>query len=283
MLRKLYEDGYAQYLDSAYRLALDMSRSCYPTYADGLKTRQDFDEAAKRPFKRDNYTMLLYEQEGKALGLIQYYVLDEDKYVQPDIFCIEQGYGMAVEEFAEYLHRELPGYTLHFGVSEKNRAAVEALEGLGASRDEVSLVGVMRFEEYSPLPETERVVPVTRENFGAFAELHSQWDGQMYWDNAHLLEALDDWHIYYVQKEGRALAAVYYRYVDGSMEIFGIDFEGDRFDEGCFRALMVRALNESKRDGMKDMTFFHDEESRPAVNSVGIRTIDTYFGYSYKL
>ena len=46
---------------------------------------------------------------------------------------------------------------------------------------------------------------------------------------------------------------------------------------------MVRALNESKRDGMKDMTFFHDQESRPAVNSVGIRTIDTYFGYSYKL
>lgn len=283
MLRKLYEDGYAQYLDSAYRLALDMSRSCYPTYADGLKTRQDFDEAAKRPFKRDNYTMLLYEQEGKALGLIQYYVLDEDKYVQPDIFCIERGYGRAVEEFAEYLHRELPGYTMFFGVSEKNRSAVEALEGLGAKRDEVSLVGVMRFEDHSPLPEAEGVVPVARENFSAFAELHSQWDGKMYWDSAHLLEALDDWHIYYVRKEGRAIAAVYYRYVDGSMEIFGIDFEGGLFREDCFRALMVRALNGSKRDGMKDLTFFHDEESHSAVESLGIRTIDTYFGYSYKL
>ena len=58
-----------QYLDSAYELALDMSRSCYPTYADGLKTRADFDAHAARPFQRDNYTMLLYEEDDEALRL----------------------------------------------------------------------------------------------------------------------------------------------------------------------------------------------------------------------
>lgn len=50
MLRKLNEDEYKQYLDFAYELALDLTRSCYPTYADGLKTREDFDQAAARAF-----------------------------------------------------------------------------------------------------------------------------------------------------------------------------------------------------------------------------------------
>lgn len=283
MLRKLGRDEYVQYLDSAYELALDLGRSCYPTYADGLKTRRDFDEHAARPFERENYTMLLYEEEGEALGLIQFYVLEEDKYVQPDIFCVKRGYGRAVREFWKYLHTRFPGYSFHFGVSEKNLEAVEALESLDAARVEVSLVGVMRFEEYAPLPETAEAVRVGRENFDLFARLHAQWDGQMYWDNEHLLEALDDWNIYYVQRDGAARAAVYFRYVRGSMEIFGVDFEEGRFNEADFRALMVRALNRSKADGMKDLTFFHDDDAHRAAEDVGIRTIDTYFGYQLAL
>ena len=135
-----------QYLDSAYELALDMSRSCYPTYADGLKTRADFDAHAARPFQRDNYTMLLYEEDDEALGLIQFYVWDDDRYVQPDIFCIKKNYGRAVREFVEYLRGLYPGYELHFGVSHTNKEAVEALElsdaVLGAPR---MLEGVERW------------------------------------------------------------------------------------------------------------------------------------------
>lgn len=205
-----------QYLDSAYELALDMSRSCYPTYADGLKTRADFNAHAARSFERDDYTMLLYEQDGEALGLIQFYVMDDDKYVQPDIFCIKRDYGRAVREFVEYLHMRFPGYELHFGVSRTNTGAVEALESLDFEREEVSLVGVLRF-------------------------------------------------------------------VDVSMEIFGVDFENDRFNAEDFRTLMVRALNQSKKDGMKDMTFFHEDETLPAAESVGIRIIDTYYGHKLTL
>lgn len=283
MLRQLAQDEYVQYLDSAYELALDMSRSCYPTYADGLKTRADFNAHAARSFERDDYTMLLYEQDGEPLGLIQFYVMDDDRYVQPDIFCIKRDYGRAVREFVEYLHMRFPGYELHFGVSRTNTGAVEALESLGFEREEVSLVGVLRFEEYSPLPETAETVRVTRENFSPFAALHAQWDDSMYWNSARLLEALDDWNIYMVQQDGAATAAVYFRYVDGSMEIFGADFENDRFNAEDFRALMVRALNQSKKDGMKDMTFFHENETHPAVESVGIRTIDTYYGHKLTL
>lgn len=39
MLRELNQSNYKNYLDWAYSLALDMTRSGYPTYADGLKSR----------------------------------------------------------------------------------------------------------------------------------------------------------------------------------------------------------------------------------------------------
>ena len=237
----------------------------------------------RAPFQRDNYTMLLYEQDGEPLGLIQFYVMDDDRYIQPDIFCIKKNYGRAVREFVEYLRGLYPGCELHFGVSHTNKEAVEALERLGFEREEVSLVGVMRFEEYSPLPETAETVRVTRENFSPFAALHAQWDDSMYWNSARLLEALDDWNIYMVQQDGAATAAVYFRYVDGSMEIFGVDFENDRFNAEDFRTLMVRALNQSKKDGMKDMTFLHEDETHPAAESVGIRIIDTYYGHKLAL
>ncbi len=43
MLRELNQSNYKNYLDWAYSLALDMTRSGYPTYADGLKSRAEFD------------------------------------------------------------------------------------------------------------------------------------------------------------------------------------------------------------------------------------------------
>lgn len=283
MLRKLSENEYQQYLDFAYELALDLSRSCYPTYADGLKTRQDFDQVAARAFKRENNELLLYEEDGQALGLIQYYALPEDSYLQTQAFCVQRGIPQAIREFVSYLKERWAGNTLYFGISETNREAVETLKSLGFQLNETSHVGVLRFEDYTLLPEDLSPTLITRENFDRFAALHAQRDGQMYWDNAHLLDDLDDWHIYLLERDGQPLGAIYFRYVGRSMEIFGTDFADGQFDPEKFRVLVVRAMNQSKADGMADMTVFHDNEERPVLESVGIRRLDLYLGYAGKI
>lgn len=283
MLRKLLENEYKQYLDFAYELALDPSKSCYPTYADGLKTRQEFDEMAARAFQRKNNELLLFEEDGQALGLLQYYAIPEDNYVQAQMFSVKANTRQAIQEFVACLKERWAGSTLYFGISEANREAVETLESLSFDQFESTNVGVMRFEEYIPQPESAEVVPVTRENFDRFAALHAQWDGEMYWDNAHLLEDLDNWHIYLFEKNGEVRGAIYFRYVENSMEIFGTDFPGGKLDPEVFRALLVCALNRSKSDGMADLTIFHDDEERPVLESLGVRRIDLYLGYSSKL
>ncbi len=54
MLKKLQEQDFDRYVDFAYQLALDMTKSGYPTYADGIKTKDDFVARAREAFSTDN-------------------------------------------------------------------------------------------------------------------------------------------------------------------------------------------------------------------------------------
>lgn len=283
MLRALKETEYRDYLDWAYSLALDMSRSGYPTYADGLKRKSDFEEHAARVFRREHEEILLFEENAKPLGWLQYYALPQDKYLQTCAFCTEDGTERAMDELIAYLAQKYPGFTLYMGFSGQNTRAVNHLKELGWPLDDECLVGVLRFEDYSPRPETAELIPITGENFHRFAALHAHMDGKMYWDNAHLREALDQWHICVYCRDGRDLASVYFVYRDNMMEIFGMDYVENRFDREAFRAMLVRALNQAKAEGMETFTYFHDTDEAPTVRELGIRSLGTYVLYAKEL
>lgn len=283
MLRALKENEYKNYLDWAYSLALDMSRSGYPTYADGLKTKNEFEEAAARVFEREHEEILLFEIDGKALGWLHYFALPEDRYLDTRAFCTEDQTEQAIDELLAYLAPKYPGFTMHFGFSNQNTRAVNHLIELGWPLEEESLVGVMKFEEYTSLPETAEPVVITAANFERFAAIHAQWDGEMYWDNAHLREDLERWRLYVYQRDGRDMACIYFVYVDGMLEIFGTDYVGGHFDQAAFRALLLRALNQGKADGMESFYYFYDAKEAPTVKELGIRSLGKYVMYAKEL
>ena len=127
MLRELNQSNYKNYLDWAYSLALDMTRSGYPTYADGLKTRAEFDEIAALAHEREHEGALLFEDNGKTLGYIHYFALPEDKYLDARAFCTEDKTEQAMDELIDYLGQRYPGFTMHFGFSDQNTRAVNHL------------------------------------------------------------------------------------------------------------------------------------------------------------
>lgn len=284
MLRELEKDNYKNYLDFAYELALDMARSGYPTYADGLKTRAEFDEIAALAHEREHEGALLFEDGGQVLGYIHYFALPEDNYADTRAFCIADKTEQAIDELVAYLGAKYPGYTMHFGMSDQNTRAVNHLVELGWPLDEESLVGVMRFEDYEPQPESVEPVAINRENFGRFAAIHAQHDGKMYWDNAHLREDLDNWHLYLLERDGQDMAVIYFVCVDGMLEIFGWDLaDGVKFEKDIFRPLLLRALNQGKAGGMETFTFFHEDEEAPVVKELGIRALGRYVMYAKAL
>lgn len=139
MLRKLKETELDKYMDFAYTLALDQSKSSYPTYTDGIKTKEDFTQSAKDAFSREDEEILLFEEDGEVHGWIHYYVLKEDDYLKIQVFNVESGVERAIDEFISYVTEKYADCTVYFGLPKANQNAISHLQKSGFTKNEESL------------------------------------------------------------------------------------------------------------------------------------------------
>ncbi|MDE7284118.1 MAG: hypothetical protein K2N85_11150 [Lachnospiraceae bacterium] len=285
MLKKLEKKDFDKYVEFAYELALDMTKSGYPTYADGIKTKNDFITRESKAFSRNGEEILLFERDGKVTGWIHYYHLLDDHYLGTTSFCVAEGMREAVTEFTVFAREHFPGSDLYLGFPKENTEAVEALNACGFECIEESYNNVMNFEQYIQQPESADVIPITRENFQLFADIHSQYDDDMYWTSQRILNAIDGWRIFVFLREGKAAGAIYSRiFEDKTMsEIFGVDFPDGIYDGKVYRELLTAALNDEKRRGTKHMVFFCDEESQSDALACGFHCVGEYVCFQKKL
>mgnify|MGYP002569717053 FL=1 len=260
MLRIPTANEFEEYSERAYVLALDPSRSSFPSYADGIKTKEDFLAIAKRGFESENEEIYIFEHGGEMHGWIHFYVLTEDKYIGIEAFETD---GFEKEQFAEFvalLKEKYSGYEVNAGFPSQNERAVSAAIENGFEIIEESAVNILFFSNYEPQPESGRVEPLTKNNLAVFAKLHDKVE--MYWNTKRLTEAYfggDKWRIYLTEKNGKA-AAIYFVFAGNIAEIFGLDFS-DGFDGTAAGELLTAALNEAKKNvSAKAMYWFTEDE-----------------------
>lgn len=281
LIKPTQEEG-ETYIDFAYILSQDPSRSGYPTYTDGIKTKADFTEACRRGLTRDNRRVLLYLENGIVSGWIQFFFEEDSRYLQTDIFNISGSIPVALQEFSLYCEENFPGYTLYLGFPGENTSAVRCLEDEGWMCLERSWNDVLSFENYQLKEEKGDIVKVTRENFVDFRCLHQPVEGDMYWNCSRLLDCLDEWAIWMYYDRGKPEAAVYFRDEEILCEIFGVDFAGNSYDEEIFCRLVRKALNECFLQGKKYMVFFNDEETQRSALRLGFNCVGEYVLYVKK-
>lgn len=284
MIRALNESEFDRYIGFASELALDPAHSGYPTYADGIKTKADFIESARRTLCDERDGVLLYERNGRVCGWIEYFSEPDDKYLQTKAFCIESGTREALDEFIAFAREKFPDFELLLGFPAENTEAVSALDAHGFERLEESFNNALDYENYEPKPDDERVVEITRENYPLFAELHSQHDCDMYWTAERILAKLDDWRIFAYIERGKALGAVYFRPDSETLsEIFGIDFDKGVYSGEAFRLLLTAVLNFDKKRGAKHMLFFTEEHEQTDAIACGFRLVGKYICFKVQL
>lgn len=276
MLRRLNEQDFDRYVGFAYELALDMTKSGYPTYADGIKTKDDFTARAREAFSKSTEGILLFEQEQTVAGWIHYMYLPEDRYVDTCAFCIATDTKEALTEFIAFARNHFPGSELYLGFPRENTDAVAALRDGGYECIEESCNDVIAFSDYALRPEDSDVIPISRENYELFAELHSQVGQDMYWNSARILNALENWRIFVYRRNGKTAGAIYFMDDRSMPEIFGIDFPEDIYDSGAYRVLLTAALNEAKRRGAEYMVFFNESEAQVDALACGFRCVGEY-------
>lgn len=273
MLRCAGKREIETYMEFAYALALDQTRSGYPLFSDGIATKERFVASVWESYTQENRELLLFLQDGRVEGWIQFFWTGEDRYLQTDGFFIRRNTRQALEEFTEYARAYFPGYMLYLGFPKRNEDAVHALESADWACIEESYHDVFSLADYVPQPEKQGVVRVTHENFSAFRALH-RTDEFTYWNAQRMERTLDAWQIYLLSEHetGVPLGAIYAR--DG--EVYGIDYCDGQFHAAVYRALMTAILNDFCRAGHTHLVFFHDEAAQAAALELGFRCAAQY-------
>ena len=112
-------------------------------------------------------------------------------------------------------------------------------------------------DRFGDFPENKAVTRVGNNNYNIFRILHSQTDGDMYWNSDRILAALDDWTVFVKTKDGKPRGAVYSTDLnEGWSEIFGVDLARGESDPALFKELLRAALSDAKQKNGKFVTFF---------------------------
>lgn len=274
MLKPMNASEFDTYIDFAYELSQDMTRSGYPTYCDGIKTKENFISRTKKSFERPTEDVLLFVEDGRVEGLIAFQHLEEEHYLQIHVFNIRQDTGTALAEFADWCRERWPGFDLLLGFPAENVEAVSWLEGTGVPCIERSWNYQIFLDGYTPLPDSPDVRRVTAENFEEFAAVHSKIEGYMYWNCDRVQKTIDDWAIFVTGEGDTAGELLMTDWGDDYQEIFALEFA----DENAFRGLLTAALNHLKTRRMKYLTFFVDDGSEEGkiLTGLGFQLVGGY-------
>jgi hypothetical protein len=89
---------------------MDLSKTSFPVYVDGIKTKENFIRRAKKGMQSKNEEILIFIDNGSVQGLIHYYVLEEDKYIGVNFISIRESYTKALSELLDYWRIRYSGY-----------------------------------------------------------------------------------------------------------------------------------------------------------------------------
>lgn len=127
MLKKANRADILRYGEQAYALALDPTTSSYPTYADGIKTKEDFFRAAERSVDGGMSELWLFFSEEKVEGWISFFWEESEKYLQLTGFQLARYKEEVLAELLSMLEERFGGYTAYFGFPAENRAVIDWL------------------------------------------------------------------------------------------------------------------------------------------------------------
>ena len=288
MLVKASLEDIEKYGEFVYELAINQEKSCYPTYADGIKTKEDFFREAKKAIESDTGELLLYFHENKAEGWIQYFWIEKDHYLQVSGCNIDVGMQQALEELLILFKERFQGYEFYFGCADVNVEAIEFLKRNAFTCIEEDYNNSFFFEDYELRPESKNVREISRDNFEDFCKVHAPIEENTYWNCERVLAKIDSWKIYVYYEKEEPVGAIFFDKNGEYREIVGLEFLEGKYSKERFQSLLERSLNEGKRSKAKYLTFLCEEEEQMeeklcAMKELGFVYVGKYVCYLKKL
>ncbi len=276
MLVPLKESDFAVFVEQAYEMALIPEITSYPVYYDGIKTKEDYIERAGKAFGRDDESILLFYKEDIFCGWIHYYYLADDQYLDTVSLSARTGTEQMLGEFLDFVEGQYPDAMICLGFPQENVTALTYLQSRGFVIGEQSWNMALHLSGTQYMrSRADSILRIDKENYSLFQGIHSQCDGDMYWDTEHIFKDLDNWMVFVALWQGRPAGAVYCR--KGSMaEIFGIDFVDGIYVPDVQKELLNVVISACCEDGSRDIVYFCGDIEKSALMDAGFYCIGKY-------
>lgn len=262
------------YLDFAYKLALDLHKSSYPTFLDGIKTKEDFIRGTNYAFQNDNEEILIFKKNNKVYGWVQYYFIKEENQIATYTFLSEDYHEEMVDEFIIYINNKYPNSSIALGLPVENIRVRTQFLNHHFKLEEKSYNCVLDLNNYSN-KEFVNVIRLEKENFNTFKSIHDKAIG-IYWNSQRIYDDFDNWLIYTYHESDKVTSALYCMKEKRFLEIFGIDYD-NIFNKEAFINVLIGFLNDCKKNQDNFICYFSDNfEEITYLQELGFKLIGEY-------
>lgn len=280
MLKKLTEASFISDRETMYNQALDLKNSCYPSYADGIKTKEDFFAMIERGLFEETCPVFCFYERDTMLGWIQCEIEVESKYIQFLCFNVAKQKKLAIEDMMHWIEENYSGFEICFGCSTTNDVITILIEYGFLLVDDLYAYK-MDLEHWHEPKISSRIFRVTKENYEDFRTLHTLAAKDIYWNSERIFKTLSEWEIFLFYENELPLAASYTYFQPKLSEIYGIDKQRGNMDL-VIQKLISATLTSCKAQGGKTLFYLCEEEEREVLKKLGFTFLDHYQCYIRK-
>lgn len=278
MLRAVKTEELHALAEAFWPLTQDLTRSTYPTYTDGIKTRHDFVHQLCRAADGDWGEVLLHLRSGQINGLLLIDQVDE-QHVSLQVCLTRACQHECLRETLAYISGKHPGKTLWIGFAPENRELLDFVTQQGFELQDSSINWTLHLATWPEQEVPTCVHRVTEENYGQFRSLWT--DQEMYWTAERIREHLDRWRLFVYRDGERPCGAAACMDEGLMLEIFGFQYAAG-YDQTVHQALMTACLCDAKGRA-QHLTYFSSEEEAPVMKALGFQRVSDYLCYEKRL
>lgn len=258
-------------LEIIYQSALDVSKSSYPSYADGTKTFDEFKSTLLASFDKENEKVLVFHYHGQECAWVHYLFEEESQYCGIISLQAQDNMTTFVQAFLNYLEDNYQGYECYLGFSKKNTEAIQVLKTNSFEIVDAYYHGILHLKDSKEFELDLEVTNIGQENYEEFQILHDQVASTMYWNSKRIYHSLNRWNITMVSQ-----TAMYSISIKNMLEIFGFDTPTPNDHLKEFEILLKSHINYGIKERFDYLVFFVDDAHTRSLENHGFTLFGEY-------
>ena len=191
MLKQFTKKDAGEAAAAFWRLSQNPENQSYPLYQSLVAVNKEFRVRACGK----QSALFGYYQGERLIGVLCYFALHKDNYLQTVAFQAEESHEAVYAAFLAHLANNYTGYEVLIGITAENTLAAAALEASGYFLTEASTDMHLHrsgfvYDHHWNL----QIERITKETFHEYAPFHDSHYGNIYWNAERLCDKADEWY-----------------------------------------------------------------------------------------